>query len=132
MANSSKRLYIVTINNFFVYFIQIIYCIDNLKENSWYEKDRFYYRSQHENDLIYNGEYTISIDDSTLNKFFSGSTVYLTVRNTDRNNPVNGYITQIATAITDVNSPLAIRFRSGGISKKWTPWKYLKFDPNFM
>ena len=105
--------------------------LDNLKENSWYEKDRFYYRSQHEDDLIYNGEYTISIDNSTLNKFFSGSTVYLTVRNTNRNNPVNGYITQIATAITDVNSPLAIRFRDG-ISKKWTPWKYLKFNSEFM
>lgn len=55
----------------------------------------------------------------------------MTVRNTNRNYPSNGYITQIATAITNISSPIAIRFRTGETNKKWSAWKYLKFNSEF-
>ena len=64
-----------------------------------------------------------------MHRNFSGSVVYITVKNTNKNNPDAGYITQIATAIYDVTSSMAIRFRNS--EGKWTPWKYFKTNKDF-
>lgn len=114
--------------------IQIFYYLENLPKNLWYDKEKFYNaynKNLHEDELIINGEYCLSRSNTTLIERFSASVVYITVRNTNKNNPSNGYITQIATAIYDIQSPIAIRFRRGDTAKKWTPWKYLKFSSEF-
>ena len=79
---------------------------------------------KNENDITHTGIYQITRINSTLINGFCGSQAFLLCFNTSING--DDYITQIAISYANIDTPIAIRNRTGeSVGAKWGQWRYI-------
>ena len=96
-----------------------IYSLENLDRNFLYKIDRW--SPKDEDELIKTGIFQIKGTTSKLKRGFCGSQCFVLVFNTSTE--IDDWITQVAFSYYNTFS-IAIRTREG-ITKQWTPWRYL-------
>lgn len=93
--------------------------LENLDRNFLYKIDRW--SPKDEDELIKTGIFQIKGTTSKLKRGFCGSQCFVLVFNTSTE--IDDWITQVAFSYYNTFS-IAIRTREG-ITKQWTPWRYL-------
>ena len=93
--------------------------LENLDRNLLYKIDRW--SPKDEDELVKTGIFQIKGATSKLKRGFCGSQCFVLVFNTSAE--IDDWITQVAFSYYN-NFSIAIRTREG-ITKQWTPWRYL-------
>lgn len=93
--------------------------MENLDRNFLYKIDRW--SPKDEDELTKTGIFQIKGATSKLKRGFCGSQCFVLVFNTSTE--IDDWITQVAFSYYNTFS-IAIRTREG-ITKQWTPWRYL-------
>lgn len=127
--NNTKKLYICknnnsdispNVNNYVPFDSNsLLERLENLDRNFLYKIDRW--SPKDEDELTKTGIFQIKGATSKLKRGFCGSQCFVLVFNTSTE--IDDWITQVAFSYYN-NFSIAIRTREG-ITKQWTPWRYL-------
>ena len=101
------------------FFLDFPFLLENLDRNFLYKIDRW--TPKDEDELTKTGIFQIKGTTSKLKRGFCGSQCFVLVFNTSTE--IDDWITQVAFSYYNIFS-IAIRTREG-ITKQWTPWRYL-------